>query len=890
MSPHALRTAHRWLRLVVHLYPADFRDEMGEAFLETYRDRCRAAYDRTGAAGVVSVCLRALVESLVNGLAERLRPAAAWRRSGNWGRDTERAFRRLVRAPAFALTMLATLTVGLGGFATVYTVVHKVLLAPLPYERPDDLYYVYRDLSAIVDLKRGALAGTDIALLQSMGGPIQSAVGFRLLSRTLTRPGAGASSSPEQVQVFYTTANIFGVLGVQPFLGRGFAPEEEGPGRGDVIVLGHELWRSRFGADPAVVGADIQLNGQTLRVVGVTGPDFNFQRHSDTGAQTADAYVPHSVDLARADPSTGDSAGLVRVRAGTSRDVALSAVAAAGRIMDEKYFGKRGLKLHAVPLVDDLIGPVRQPLLVLGAAGGLLLLVLTVNMATLLLTRASRRDHEFAISRALGANSSALARATLLEAGILGLAGGAGGALAAVWGTAALLSLAPEDLPRRASIAVDWQVATVVTGAGLLLGLLAGTVPAVWAAKAKLATLLRNTGVRGGGAHGGMRRAMVVVQVALSLVLLSAGALVVRSFDRLLRADPGFNPEGVLTMQVALPSERYPDDAQVRGVQDRLHRELGTIAGVESVGAATALPVTDSAAQTTVTIPGAPGNRGGERDAPLVDYMTTRPGYFETMGISILEGRGFSPAMPGGPREVMIDRTLARQFFPDGTAVGARLAMGSESLPIVGVVEHARMQSLHTDGRGQVYLRNDDFTSDTLTFVVRSRRAHTSLVPDVRAAVRRVDPQLALAQVLSMDDVIDASLRQPKLSASLLAGFSLGALLLAAMGLYGVIAGSVTHRRHEMAVRLALGADHGGLLRMVLGEGARLVGLGLLVGVPGIYVAGRLLSGVLIGISSFDPVTLATVAAGLTLVAAIACYLPARRVALIAPAQSLREG
>ncbi len=253
MSPRSICAADRWFRLVVHLYPPDFRDEMGEAFVETYRDRCRSAHERAGVGGVISVCVRALLESLVNGVGDRVNPAAAWRRSGNWGRDTERALRRLVRDPMFAITMLSTLIVGLGGFATVYTVVHKVMLAPLPYERPDDLYYVYRDLSAIVDLKRGALAGTDITLLQGMGGPIEAAVGLRGSSRTLTRPGAGASATPEEVEVLHTTANFFRVLGAEPMLGRGFAADEEGPGRSDVIVLGHELWRSRFGADPRLL-------------------------------------------------------------------------------------------------------------------------------------------------------------------------------------------------------------------------------------------------------------------------------------------------------------------------------------------------------------------------------------------------------------------------------------------------------------------------------------------------------------------------------------------------------------------------------------------------------------------------------------------------------------
>ena len=885
------RASERWLRLLLRLYPADFRDEMGDAVVETYRDRCRAAVRAGGVPALAGVWLRALADSARNGLGERARPGVAWRRGGNWGRDTERAIRRLVRAPLFTLSMLATLTVGLGAFATVYAVVQKVLLAPLPYERPGDLYFVWRDYGTVVDLKRGNLAGTDIAALEAAGGVIQDAVGLDRGQLTLAEAGAGAGEA-EEIDVLFTSPDLFDLLGVRPLLGRDFAPEETGPGRPALIVLGHDLWQRRFGGDRSIVGKDLLLNGEPFQVIGVMGPDFRFLKHGGLGEpERSDAYVTHPINLAETDPGNGSYAGLVRARGGTSPEAVTAAVTAVGKMVDERDFEGRGIRLYPVGLESDLLTPVRAPLQVLGAAGVLLVLVLGVNMATLLLVRAAQREREFAISRALGANRVALLRAILLEAGLLGMIGGACGALVAVWGTRALVSLAPMDLPRRETIAIDWPIAAVVIAVGTLLGLLAGSLPAVWSTRAQLATLLRNVAVRGGGGYGPLRRAMVVVQVALSLVLLSAGGLVVRSFDRLLRADPGFSPAGVLTLRVPIPVARYPQDTQALALHERLHAELASIPGVRAVGAATALPLSSDADQRTVRFPGAPGNTGEEEhDRPLVDYMSARAGYFETMGIRILAGYAFGPSRPVGRREAVIDPTLADQFFPGRSAVGATLRFGRDTLVVVGVADHARMYDVHQDGRPQLYVRDENYTSHTLSFALRSGRSLPGLAPEVRAAVRRVDPQLAVSDLRPMDELVGEALRQPRLSAVLLSGFALGALLLAAMGLYGVVAGSVSRRRHELAVRLALGADHQRVLWLVLRESARLVLLGLLIGVPGIYFAGRLLGGVLVGVSSFDPATLAAVAAGLALVAAVACYVPARRVAGIEPAQSLREG
>jgi len=882
-----VRASDRWLRLLLRLYPADFRDEMGEALLETYRERCRAAIRAGGVAPLAGVWLRSLADSTRNGLGERMRPAVGWRRSGNWGRDTERAVRRLARAPLFTLSMLATLAVGLGAFAMVATVVHKVLLAPLPYERPDDLYFVWRDYGKVFDLTRGSAAGTDVAALEAAGGVIEGASGLDQGQRTLTGAGAGAGdAAPEQVSVLFTSPNLFGLLGARPALGRTFAPGEAGPGRPALIVLGHDLWRRRFGGSRAVLGSDVVIDGEPFQVIGVMGPDFRLE-----GPLASDVYVSHPVNLAGTDPGAGSYTALIRARAGTPPALVASAVGAVSKMVDERDHAGAGIRLYPVGLKADLLAAVRAPLLVLGAAGMLLVLVLGVNMATLLLVRAAQREREFAISRALGANRVALVRATLLEAALLGTAGGALGALAAVWGTRALVSLAPVDLPRRETVALDWRLAAAVVGVGALLGALAGALPAAWSTRAQLATLLRNAAVRGGGGgFGQMRRAMVVVQVALSLVLLSAGGLVARSFERLLRVDPGFSPAGVLTLGVPVPGARYPTDAQTLAVHERLHRELASIPGVTAVGAASALPLSGEASQSTVRFPSAPGNRGDkERDRPLVDFFPTRAGYFEALGIRVLAGRAFAPTPTRGVREAVIDRTLARQFYPAGGAVGATLHFGGDTLRVVGVVEHARHHDVHQDGRPQVYLRDEDYTENALSFALRSDRPLSGLVPEVRAAVRRVDPQLAVSQLRPMDEVVSGALQQPRLSAVLLSGFSLGALLLAAMGLYGVIAGSVSRRRHELAVRLALGADHRGVLRMVLGEGARLVALGLLIGAPGIYLASRVVGGVLVGVSPFDPLTLGAVAIGLALVAAVACYIPARRVAGIEPAQSLLE-
>jgi predicted permease len=363
----------------------------------------------------------------------------------------------------------------------------------------------------------------------------------------------------------------------------------------------------------------------------------------------------------------------------------------------------------------------------------------------------------------------------------------------------------------------------------------------------------------------------------------------VRSLDRLLRADPGFRADGVLTLRVPLDPQRYPE-AEGIAFQRRLIAELERIPGVTAAGAVSTLPLSAGADQSDVRFPGAPGNNGvAEHDAPLIDFVRALPGAFETLGMRLVEGRGFAAAPPEGVKETVIDQTLARTFFPGTSAVGSTMTVGEDALTVVGVVRQARLYDVHQDGRAQAWIRNEDFPYASLYYALRTAGEPLDLAPAVRRAVRGLDPAVPVSEVRTLDELVGDALRQQRLATLLVGAFGLGALVLSAMGLYALVSGAVIRRRHELGVRMALGAGRGRVVGLVLGDGLTLVAVGVLVGAPGVYLAGRLLRGVVVGVSPFDPATLAAVAAGLALVAAAACWLPARRVAGIDPARSLRS-
>ena len=901
MSHEALvNLSERWFRLLQRLYPVDFREDMGESVVETYRDRARDALRRGGVLRLGVLWIRALVDSLRNGPGERVRPAVTWRRRGNWGRDAEFALRRLLRARAFAVLTIATLTIGLGMVAVVSTIVHKILIEPLPYRNPSDLYYVWRDYGPIVNVKRGGVSATDIGPLRAANAVIEDVALLQPMLGGIFAPREGGD--PTEIAVTVITPNLFDLLGVTPMLGRGFAVNEAGPGRPNLIVLTHGLW-NRIGADPAIVGRQVRLQGNAYTVIGVLPPTFAFQRQEASAPlQRIDAFIAVHFTLDSQPTTGGNASALVRARHGASPEAVASAIDAVGRAIDARDFSGRGLRLFAVGLKTDLVARARPALMLLAAAGALLALMLMVNLALILLARAAQREHEFAVTRALGASDVAVMRATLFEGGLLGLIGGASGVVVATWATRALVALAPLDLPRRESIQMDWSIAIAITVLGLMLGLLAAAPPAAWAARATLASLLANSAVRGGGGHTRLRRTMIVAQVAISLILLGSGGLVVRSVERLLRADPGFNPEGVLTFRIRTPPEFFPKPPDVVGFQDRVEQALSKIPGVTGVSATSSLPLTGTAPQIALRRPGAPQQTDTvDRDTVLVDAIGTRASYVSVMGMRIVAGRAFDAVRNDGRQEALIDRRLAEELFPNVNPIGATIPFGGRrlslaytlepatELTVVGVVEQARLYDIHQDGRPQLYMRTEDWGYRPLSFVLRTPLDPESIIPAARAALRGVEPRVALGDPRTMTQIVEDTLRQPRTSAVVIGTLALGALMLAAMGLFGVVSSAVTRRRHEMAVRLALGADHGRILRLVLGDGALLVGIGVLLGAVGLYAASGLIRGALVGISPADPLTLAAVALSLGLITLVACYVPARRVLSIDPAQALRQ-
>lgn len=893
-----LRVSEQWFRLLLRLYPVDFRDEMGIGVVETYQRRAQTMLNRGGVIGLAWLWVRALADAFWNGLGERLRPAASWRRSGDWGRDFQFAGRRLMRSPVFVAATLGTLTIGLSAVAVVYTAVDKVLVARMPYRDPDNLYFVWRDQSASAGLKRNWLAGPQVADLQNVHGAIESAVGMQLSAPTLS---AQRDGDPLQILMMLTSPNFFDVLGVAPALGRGFAPNEVGPNRPPILVLGHALWRS-LGANPSIVGSQVYLSGNPYTVIGVMGPNFRFVRHANLGApQEPDLYLPFAFDLksqSETNPNAATFAALVRARAGSSSEQVKAAVDAAALVANDRAHPPTPVKLFAVRLQDDLVAPVRPILLSLGLAAAFLILVLTVNLSSLLLARAAEREREFGVLRAHGADGSAIVRAMAIEGGVLGLMGGVTGALAGFWGARMLVALAPLDLPRRSEIALDWSVAAVVISVGCALGVIAAALPAAWASRASLASLLAAGGVRGAGGSQRWRRGIVVAQVALTLVLLSAGGLVARSLERLLAVDPGFKPSGVLTFRAAMGPLLFPKTEDAYAFQDRVETALAALPRVRSVSATAALPLSATGPQNSmwgwremVTIPGAPGNTGDpQRDSVLVQVIATRAGYAESMGVRVLAGRAFEKARPEGVLEGLIDEHLAKRFFPTGTPVGAEIPFNrGKSLRVVGVVKQTRLYNLHEDGEPQLFIRTEDWVRYMPVWVVKTDGDPRALIPEVRNVIRQIDPRIPVSAVQTMDEIVTDALRQPRISAVLIGGFALGALLLVAMGLFGMIAGAVVRRHGELAVRLALGANHHSMLRLVLGEGALLVVLGMLIAIPGVYAAGRLIRGLLVDISPWDPLTLSAVAVGLLFVTIAACYVAARRVLRIDPAQMLRQ-
>ena len=803
--------------------------------------------------------------------------------------DLAYAVRQLRRAPAFAVVTVLTLALGIGATTAIFAVVNGVLIRPMPYDKPDQLLFLWDDLNWI-GVPEAFVTGPEILRLRQSARLFDGFAAVRPTSLGLIDPSDRAAE-PLQLRLTSTSANFFELLGVKPILGRGFAPGEDRAGAPRVLVIGHALWRRRFGADPGVIGRVVDLDGTRATIVGVLPKAFHFATHSSLGSPSiTDAYIPMQADLTQG-PDGHMYSVLARVRSGVGVQQALGELDNISRAVDQETYGKHGFRFVPIRVRERLVREVRPALIALLGAVGLLVLIMCANLATLALSRAARREHEFGVRKAIGAGRGRITRQVLTETMVLSLAGAALGLLFSWWGIRGLLAIAPAGLPRRDEIAMDPTVVLFTLGLALLVGVFVGLAPVWYTARRDVATIIRSRGPSLGATRA--RSLLVAAQVGLSLVLLSATGLLLSSFVKLLGVRPGFSPDGVVTADLRASNARYAGGPAVATLVAEYVGKLAKLPGVRAAGATSAAPLSGDFDQYNVGFPTSPTNRSGQRSTVLVDYAVTTPGYFAAMGVELTGGsRDFTASDDAkSPPVAVIDETLAKKFFPKGDAIGKQMIVfGDTATTIVGVARRVRVWNIRDEeGRGQVYRPHAQVTYRGMTIVVRTTGDRAPIESAVRAVLHDIDPLQPLIQIRAMDDVVGQSLGEQRLVMILVLGFAATALVLAMLGVYGVTAAAVTQRTRELGIRLALGAEQRSVVVTVLRKPMMLVVVGLMAGLGATLALSSTLQRFLYGVSSTDARILLAVAVVTTLVALVAGYLPARGATRVDPASVLRS-
>ena len=826
---------------------------------EAYQDRCRDAKRLT------------LLDDLVQDL-----------------RYAVRSFRR---APVVALGIVGTLTLAIGATTALFSIVNGVLLRPLPYPDPDRLL----------------IAGTvgRGGQMWSIFGPDYLAWKARCTScaEVAAVAGTGAANvstgkEADRVVVSPVTANLFAAAGIQPVLGRTFLPEETGrpPFGGPsssapttAVILGHAYWQRRFGGDPAAIGQTLDVDGDRCTIVGIMPEGFAFP----TGAE---AWVPAVINPRR------DNAFLrivVRVKPNATREHALAELQAEAARIDGETGEQNPTRVTAVPVHEVLVGNYRSSLWMFFGAVGFVLLIGCANVANLLLARAAARPREFGIRVSLGAGRSRLARQLLTESLLLAVIGSALGVIAAVWLVSGFVALAPADIPRLQDIHVDGTVLAFTAGLALATGLAFGIAPVLKLSKADAAAVLQEGTPRVAGSAAGnrLRKTLVALECALALILLIGGGLLIKSFNRLQQTESGFDPTGALSASVTVPRGNYPTVAQAATYYDRSLSAIAALPGVGAAGVISAPPLTRLGARISgsIRVEGESTDRRGVNARKLA----ASGGYFAAAGIPLLKGRTFDARdTAGAPSVVIVSASLARTLWPDRDPIGQRLHIGfrGESYrDVIGVVGDVKHDALAGESIPALYCAYAQLLDDRrwlmsdMTFVVRTTGAPEALAPSLRAALAGIDNRLPLYSVAVMSRVVSRHIAEPRFYAFLLGSFSLLAALLAAAGVYGVVAYSVGQRTHEIGVRMALGATLSTIRREVLRDGMTPVIVGAAAGLGGAYLLTGLLTRLLYHVDETDPGTFVVVAVTLVAVALGACAIPARRASRIDPIVALRE-
>jgi putative ABC transport system permease protein len=796
--------------------------------------------------------------------------------------DIKFAFRMLFRTPAFTLAAALVLALGLGATTAIFTLVERLLLSPLPYPDAGRLVWIWN-----VPPRSGAglrgLFATDIDEIRRESRVFESIGGA--FPGTWNVTGVG---EPLRLAGVRVTADFFPTLRIEPQIGRLFSPEEYRVGREMVAILSYSIWQNRLGADPNIVGRRISMDGISFEIIGVMPREFALSADNDMWAPLP-PESPYAVGRTWRWVQT-----CARLKPGVEPGAAQAEMDRIAADLASRYPEDRGFGLKVVTFLDQEVGSVRKTLWTFAAAVGCVLLIACSNVASLLLARGAVRVREMAVRAAVGASRGALVRQLLIESALLAIAGAVLGVPLAIFGVRLLIAIDPLALPRAQEIHMDARILAFSFLLALATALLFGIVPALRGSRVGLRGVLTAGGRGGSGGRSGnrLRSVLVVTEVALGVVLLASAGLLARSFLQLSEVRPGYDPTNVVTMQFTLSDVRYKDIAQCEKFFERLLTRLEQTPGVESAGTTHRLPLRKDRQTTGIWLDSQPVH--SEETKITLDNRVVSPGYFRTLRIPLLAGRFFEWTDRADSAKVLIvNDAFVREFFPRGDALGKRVTMdlgvSQWTGEIVGVVGSYRETDLAEEPRRELFTSYSQTTIPGNTLVVRSTGSTADALSAVRSAIDAVDPDIAFYNVRTMSQQVADSVAQPRLRSALLAIFSIVALILASLGIYGLIACSVAERKQEIGIRIALGARPSEVRSMVLAQGLKLTAIGLALGLAGAAAATRLIGGFLFGVRASDPVTYAATCAVFLAIAIVASYLPARRAMRVDPIVALRE-
>jgi putative ABC transport system permease protein len=801
--------------------------------------------------------------------------------------DLRHATRSLLKTPAFAAIAIVTIALGVGANSAVFTLVNALLVRPLPYRDPGRLVLIWEQF-AQMGLERIPVSAPEFLDYEKTVRGCDQIAAFDYTAFNL-----GGKGNPERISGAVVSPAVFPLLGVSPIAGRTFTRDEQGEGHDDRVVISARLWQRRFNSDPALIGRTLLLNGRNYTVVGVMPASFEFPipLFNVQGAQFAervDIWKPIAFSQSELKSRGSRPYGVIgRLRPGVSREQAQAEfdaiIADWKHAYPDNYGAGDGFGAKVYSLHDQVVGGMRAGLAILLGAVAFVLLIACGNLATMLLARASAREREVAIRAALGAGAWRLVRQMLTESVLLALTGGAGGVLLPIWALELLKRFGARTIPRLSEVSIDLPVllftALVAIGTGILFGL----IPALATTKPELTEALKEGG-RGssaGAARNRLRNALVVGEVALALVLLVSAGLLIKSFTRLQNVSPGFNPHNVLTMELSLPKVKYPEQKDVVAFFQETIRRVSRLPGVETVACADILPLSGTNSDSSFAIEGQQLRK--DQPGPDEELRTITPDYFRVLQTPLVKGRFFADSdKAGAPVVVTVNEALARKYFPNGDAVGKRITTDNPRknpkwITIVGVVGNVRHRALDLEPQPEYYMPHAQVSGRSMILAVRSSQDPRSLANDVRREVQGLDADLPIAHARTFDEVVAESVGPRTLSVLLLGAFAAIALLLAAVGIYGVISYLVVQRTHEIGVRLALGAQRRDVLNLVIGHALKLVAIGTATGLFLAVCSTRALGVLLYGIGAFDLATFVEVALVLGGIALLASYIPALR-------------